>query len=865
MKAGNFIYDRMNFPARMNFLAACREEGGCPEDSRRPKRFNFSAGAGGKLPKKSRLPSTRRTVTLSTPLLWASQLLYRFFLTFIHFNFSFFKEAFLFTNFSCSKIYVLVLPDSHFSRNGPATRTKPAKTGKLKHGPYNFLITALSCGFLLSCGQTPRQYELPSTVSPDGSINQTSTSAGGRYGKAAFLSDTPTRLEGGLPLNEKPAETESQKDGKIRANSLVPIKYQERSVGNINMDTLYEESLDILNFSHNRSSFSIYKEGLAVAWRDNPPRIPDIILILPSYQGPMDFGPSMKNNRQVRMGQSFADQFSLGESDILKDPKARQFITSLYKHLEEKEEDCLKNQSCSLSINPQGNFILFQLPKMTFLFGNNDRRKLVQIGMKRDDNSACFKSPLDLVTAQFACETADGSKIFFRLGDSYKEVLEKSGISRDLPITYRNTFLAQKTRSTFIIWKRNNFEEKVKSIPETSHLTAVLMDNHEYSLPFLINQSLVEISLTGRDTVRLRLEPLTTAGREWKMEDILKKTEAVKTDPSRFYLTTEMPQIRDNFILQKNLVKALLDLLEENHTQLHSGESSEIRIHKRVFGEHSDIFALESSGLLIVSRPKGPSENLKYPLLFRIDIDESSGRATFLVALADDDFESYVLENQIAGLDFSGPVQELLGFKLGDRVYLRDKKPGPGTAIVAYLTEGGQTLVTLAKYSDEEESPAVYPAGRDKNIIFEKSSAISVAGESVLLHIHPTSETKVIEGLTYDEYEISKISASGSSFFGEIQSLCGITGFDMAMGLYDRDFSKRLVDEIQKARTESQTAAGEKPFEDCFYIAPTDSSFSGVKRDFFFPKHNLILDFASRELNGLTIYRKPPANRGVSR
>ena len=679
------------------------------------------------------------------------------------------------------------------------------------------------------------------------------------------MSETATLFEGGLSLYEALPETEAEKDEKTRSNSLVPINYQERSAGNISMNTLYEESLNILNFNFMSSNLSVYKEGLAVAWRDDPPRTPYAILILPSYQGSMDFGPVMGKSGPARVGQSFADKFSLGEQNILEDPKARRFITSLYKHLEGREEDCLKNQSCSLSINPQGNYILFQLPKMTLLFGNNDRRKLVQIGMTLDDSPACFKSPFDLITAEFSCERPDGSKIFFNLGDSYKEVMEKSGISRDLPITYGNTSLYQGTRSAIIFWKRNNFEEKVKSVPETSHLSAVLMYNHEYNLPFLINQSLVEVSLQGPDSVRLSLEPLSEDGLAWKTEDIIKKTSAIKEDPSRFYLSTQMPQITGNFTLQKNLIKALLDLLEENYIKTHSAEGSEIRIHKRVFGEHNDTFALKSSGLLIVDKPGGLSEDLKYPLQFRIEIDNSSGGASFILALADGDFESYVLENQTAGLDFSKPVQELQGFKPGDKIYLRDKKPGLKTAITAYLTENSQTLVALAEYSDEEESAAVYPSGRDKNIIFEKSSTVSVGG--VQLFIHPTYETKVIEGNLYDEYEISKISAEGGAFFGEIRSLCGIEGFDIIMGLYDRDFSKRLAEEIQKARAESQTASEEEePFKDCFYMAPTDTSFSGVKRFFFFLKHNLVLGFENRELDRLMIYRKPPQNnKGASR
>ena len=723
-----------------------------------------------------------------------------------------------------------------------------------KNRPLVFLTAAAGAGLLAACGETPRQYqyETPSLAYSDGSGGRPAAISHSHSPITAFLMDEATRPNGGLPLWEKPVQTEAEKDERTRQNSLAPINYQERSAGNISMETDYEESLGILNFDFTTSSgISIYKEGLAVAWRDDPPRSPEIIFILSSYQGALDFGPSMGEKRSARVGQSFADQFSLGAQNILEDPKARRFITSIYRHLEGADEDCLEAQTCSLSINPEANYILFLLPKMTLLFGNNDRRKLTQIAMKLDNDSGCFKSPFDLATGQFRCEAEDGSKTPFSLGASYKETLKKSGISRDLPIIYRNTYFYQRTRAAIVFWKRSNFEEKERAIPDDSHLSGVLMRDHEYNIPFLINESLVKISLAGQDGVSLSLDPLTEQEEgEWSMEDIKKKVEAQKADPSVFYLATEMPQIRDNYPLQINLISALLDLLEESHIKRSSAPDS-IQISKRVFGRHKDAFALEASGLMTVQKTDKEGPLLK----FEISIDESSGRGAFFLGLVDDDFERRAWANQGAELDFSGPVREILGFELGGRIYLRDKKPGPETAIAAYLTEDGQTLVTLAKYTDEAESAAVYPSGRDKNIIFEKSEKILAGGLS--FYMRPTGQAKDIGGHSFDEYEISKISSNSRRIFAPIRSLCGIEGFDVDMGLRDREFAEKLALEIKQAREDSRESSAEKPFEGCFYMAPADPLFTGVKREFFFPKHNLILGFADRELSGLAVYKKP--------
>ena len=154
---------------------------------------------------------------------------------------------------------------------------------------------------------------------------------------------------------------------------------------------------------------------------------------------------------------------------------------------------------------------------------------------------------------------------------------------------------------------------------------------------------------------------------------------------------------------------------------------------------------------MIAVKPEGFSNEHKkqYPLSVNVSIDEPSGRMTLEIALVDDDFRNYIIQNQKHRLDLLQPLQELVGFKLGDRIYLRDKKmssqieedsgQGLESAIVAYPVSEDHALVTLADYFSERESGAVYPSGRDKNIIFEKSEAVSFSG--VTLYILPTAQT----------------------------------------------------------------------------------------------------------------------------
>ena len=724
---------------------------------------------------------------------------------------------------------------------------------------------------LLSCSDTPQQY---SSASPSAN-------------PIRILYDIPpppskpSNKEGGLLLFGEKELSEEQKDILTRENSLVPINYKHSSAGNINIKTEYEESLDVLNLDRISGGYHIYKEGLAVVWREDPPRTPYLIFITSSYQGPMDFGPWMGEDQRYRkVGQSFSDQFSLVEAkDIQKDEKARHFIVSLYKYLENTEENCLESQKCHLSINPQGNYVVFALPKMAFLFGNDDRHNLIQISITSNDKPGCFNRPFDLLDAKFLCEIfEDGSQLTLNLGSPYKQAVQISGINPELPITYGNSLFLQFTHSTIIGWKRSNFEEEPESIPENSPLSYVAMSNN-YTMPFLLSHSLIKINLRNSSEVQLSLDPLSAKENQvWTMKDIQQKLKDAQSKETIFYLATAMPQIKGNYMLQKNLIKTLLNFLEKNYKALYSDKNIGFKIYKRVYGEYNDKHALTARGQLILS-----FSDTKDPLSFHISINEPSGKANINFSLITNDFLKYIIKNQ-KPLDLNQSVINLAGFTLGDKIYLRDKKIGAGTAITAYLTPHSQTLTALASYSNETETAAVYESGRDRNISFQKSESVSMGGIS--FNINSTSQVKKMDGKMFDEYEINGIAVSGFSFFESINNLCSLEGLNLEMGMYDRIFNQRLTQRIsavehsisatdRKADTQisavdtkskdtapvSANSLSQKTLIDCPYISPQDSLFSGLKRAYFFPKHKLVLRFANRELFSLRIYKKPSKNQ----
>ncbi len=737
-----------------------------------------------------------------------------------------------------------------------------------------FIALFFGLSVLLSCSGLTQQYILPSQSQTNRMLQD-----------ITLPENQPSQPLGGYRLQEPKKLTEAEKDERTRKNSLAPILYKSRSAGNINMKTEQETALDILNLHYARGPQHYYKEGLVVIWRTDPPLIPRLIFVLSGYQGTMDFGPAITEGpSKRRVGQSFADQFSFGDVKIEQDPKAIRFITSLYKYLEDKkEENCLQSQKCQLLINPEGDYIVFGLPKMVLLFGNNERRLLTQIAIKANDEPGCFKNPFDLIMAQFLCEKdSDGSHWTLKLGTEYKTVVQKSGISQDLPLNYTNNFLVQATESTLIGWKRIDLEKKSETVLEKSPLLYVGMSSN-YNQPFVLAHSLIKIQKNSSSTVQMHLDPITeNTKRNVTVEDIQKKL-AKGAGPEAFYLSTSMPQIKGNYKLQKNMTKSLLDMLEKEYLSFYNARGVKVKVYKKIYGEYNDKYVPESTGVLTLSFPTSSMESYSFlPTLPRLpglrtpldlnlptttgnpyisvyfSIDHPSGNMFLNMSIGENEFGKYILKNQKAiSLNPSEPLI-LNGFSLGDKLYLRNQNIGEGTAITAYLVDS-QPLIALANYTYESEMPVIYESGRDKKITFQKGVSLSISGME--FHINPTAQKKEIQGQVFDEYEINGMFTGAGVFFESVQNLCFINDFQINMGLFDRYFEQELNQKIMQIRSEQNPMQAQEDFI-CPYIAPQDPLSSGVKRSYFFPDHYMKLLFSDRELSSIGFYKKPSNQTG---
>ena len=434
----------------------------------------------------------------------------------------------------------------------------------------------------------------------------------------------------------------------------------------------------------------------------------------------------------------------------------------------------------------------------------------------------------------------------------------------ELPVSPNLNFFLQQTKTTVFGWKKDLFEQ-VQDIPKESLLSLISITK-KYEASFLLNRSYIQIQLQEDGKVSLSLSE--------------------ERKSSGFYLSSSMPEIKEDYTVQVNLFTALLDFLAEEHQQ---SSSEQLNIYKRVYGKYTNQKTPSVEAVLIVNSPSQPS-----PLVFHFSIEGVTGDMGFSVTLENQEFLKHILENQ-SGLDLKQEALNLSGFSLGDRIYLQNQNLLFGGAVVVYIPKnGGKPLKAIMKYTNEKEIATPYQAGWDTIFSYQKSEYISVMGLD--FYIKPLFLKKEIEGLEglYDTYEIESIVVNGTSFFTKINHLCQIPSFELEMGMSYSSFIQKLIREVTEAgkiKEDSFVLVEEQPavtpevsvedegsvsvpeeqpavtpgvsvedgsaFTACPYLSPQPALSSTLKRDYFFPNHGMALSFVNGELFSLRIYQLP--------
>ena len=320
-----------------------------------------------------------------------------------------------------------------------------------------------------------------------------------------------------------------------------------------------------------------------------------------------------------------------------------------------------------------------------------------------------------------------------------------------------------------------------------------------------MDQSLIKVEMNSSDdSLQLNLVPLVSTTAAGIQKEIAQRQEEIQQEGA-FYLSTVMPSIKNNRQVQQNLIQALFNILEVKMRESYLEE--DIKIYKRIYGKYNDSDLSKVRGLLTVVF----SSLSKKPLRLDISIREHSGQAIITSYRIHSPFEEYIVRNQ-KPLDLTSDAgRELLGFSLGDKIYLRNKDSGKGEAEAVYLPYDFRMfrpINTLGIWNEDLEMSVLYEDGGERNLSWQRSEFFGAGG--IGFSIQPLFQEQKIDGKLYDIYEINGLVADGETFFEPISSLCLIEGFNVLPGIFDHLFESELMRQITQAKQQTEIQAIEQ-------------------------------------------------------
>lgn len=765
------------------------------------------------------------------------------------------------------------------------------------------VIGTLTIAAGLGCSKAPEQYKPAPPPSPERDLSDLSNDG-------IRPQSIETQDSGYLP-GELPKLTQEEIDRRVRVNTNAEILYN-KGAANITFDTSFRQSYDILGEVANfDGSQFLYREGVVIYWREDQPRVPDSIIVITGYQGhisfPQEYGGS------ARVSQSFSNAFSTNIANPAQDPKAQKFLRDLYNHLEGQNVDCLAIRKCRLFLNEGSSFVVFELPSAYFLFGNNERRILVQISLTLNRESGNFRNPIDLLSGKvqpIKTSLGDGSRLAannfdaaaqFGVGQTYEEIVKASGIDpeilADSYASYYVVRLGQGSEQLLLFDKTN--PDSPRPLPTDKLASIVLYSKYTDPLKFaekfigVTQNTLGDFSFSALDEVTLDVnEPVIVSkeaqpveiGQEQEKEPSLIQQWLNFTDVPAF-LTTKAEYLQQNFKRQIGFMKGLFNYFQtEGLKKL--GAPWVARSY--VSGSFDTKFSPEITAATVFINPQ--TQEGRY---VDVSLNETNGDLTFSTNEMVNPFEKKVY--MAAFSDFTAGQRELAGFKLGERIFLANVKyarsettsRGSTAAQVSVRYEDKKlgTIISSGSYVEETETSVVYETGLERNITNQPMEYVRVATADLGLNkiFDQTGKPAQVEinGVTWTEYEINVIETT--SLLGQVNNLCGIPDFDINFRMHDEDFQSQFVAkpaamkkqqeaarafvkqklaegladaEVQKMISAEQKAA--LSYSGCPGVAPASPlGTSTVREAYYFPNHQMKLIFSKRELSKIGIYQQP--------
>ena len=726
-------------------------------------------------------------------------------------------------------------------------------------------IGLISLCLLLSCSQTRPQYQPEAPESVDTSHRLLSES----QLKSHSPPQQASNPQGGLLWNQKaPDQNALQESQQIRENFLHPIDMRKLSVASIDRDSTYSEAQEILNSLDQNGNIIHYKEGIVIQWKaaetlpTGQKPTPLVINISQYYRGPLNFEG---NIQEKRIGDSLRDQFDLSASSLREDKKAIAFINSLFKNwINEKEAQCVQNKKCSIEMT-EDNRIEFDLPERKLFFSNDDRRNLLAVVMIPETEykkPSCLSAPFDLSKHRLICSGDEtGPEEFIQLGESYKDIKYKTigyglntreAFPRNIPLEYHTENISQKTVDTILHWTKPNTEERPDQLLEDSLLYSLRLLPFEERI-FLMDHSLIQFRLNSDDSFTFSKQALPQAwSPQLSLQSIRRRIEDSSPpnpnpEQDTFYLYNKIPpaiakKMEDNRDFQLQFIQTFFEFFVQEELK----NDPSLKTYQYNKELENDILYVN----LILLPSQGPQK----VLTFLLSKNEKLGIIVTLFSNPDSflNWDTYIAQNiNHSTVDFNSPStreqnlneRSFSGFQLGGKIYVKNKDLATQTAF-AFFESQGTLFRGAVSYFEQREIKRAYP-NRD-SISYEKADRVTINSIYIYSNIQLYVQTTGARDSSgeFEEYEIIGIKKRG-----EVQALnlCNIEGLNAEIGISQKEFSARLIEQISPLKDRDSQAI-------CPFILSKD------RLRYIFPNSQTILQFEridEKALASIQIYKLP--------
>lgn len=658
-----------------------------------------------------------------------------------------------------------------------------------------YLAAVTSLGFFAGCSDAPQQYSrgLP----PQGQWQQ-------------------GQIPGKIDL-EAPELKQADEDDLIREVAAKPIVYG-KGAGGITFETTLKEAEKLLpkpQYGPDEEGYSEYASGMAIIWRTDEPRTPNLLILFKGYSGSLKLGGVLAG-KTLRIDEPFSDYFTAA------DPLGKTLANHLYQSLESTPEkpidpkfDCVAAGICNI-VKRGNNNVNFFWPRFEISF-SLDRKQVFFIALNKDVNKGKWNTPFDLTQGKFS-----GAEL--ALGMEWKALKEKSGT--DTETSVGASVLSKNFNGIILGLSKSQWTREYREPTDTEKLKTAIFVNG-YQQPFLMNSQYVKTKLDpgAEQPVVLSLEealpqiPQPEPGKP-ALESVLSLNTGLRGELQK---------------LQLPFLKALLQLAAQ---QLEA-QGQKSAVFQSISGLHSDADVRTFSATALQLKPEQATGRM-----VRLSLSEKTGN---LSSVRVDDLTDPVNAFVIPALVEPARTQtgSLSGFQIGQTVALSEIDLGRGEATVTLTHPNGKTVVTRATYNDSALLT-----------VYKSDAPGKMTSERVSIHAVSVGNTGVTLGLVKkpgkpgDKNNLFVVSSISASILPQgITLQCAET--EVAVEEEETAVSVLLTEK------DSDVLTRLSEHNTCEHHALVSSTGSKRVTSAVLPQERLIIHFASREASSFTIYQDP--------